>query len=656
MPQATLRCAPAGMSRAKRRRLGGEAGRTRRTTSWMRTRRPASRRTQSRSRPGDRRLAKGRGPQQVDGARGGPAGRRTQNRGDEQGAWMRSWAATGSLRNLGRGKAETPLVACPPCGGQTAVLLSPGPSHEKAFPPVRPCRPRRPPGLSRARAGDRPRGGRAHLDDLGGGGPAVGATSPFRPLRFRLIFYPPVYPYFIGATYALFGSLTAVKVCQAVLSVAARSCRRPPRGPRLRALRRDRRRRHRRLLPELVWFSVHFWSETLFMVLLWWSLERLVAAEDAGTRRRPGRRPPLGPRDPDARDDALFHARRRPLARLARRPEGSVFAPRPSSWRPSSWSSRGPRATGRSTAPSSPSRPRARSTSGRGTRASRGRRSTTSTRPSTAGSRSTTTRAARGSRRSASASPGGSSRSCGERCRSSGRPTACRWSTSSAVPTETSRRATGAVAAVIVLAPYLLVLGLFAWGVAASSVRAAADPAAALPRLLQRDPRGDPRLRALSASRDARGVPLRGVGLHGMAVARRPAPRREATAARPGAGPRARARAWRRASPPTGPSPASAPRRSRRASRASSGVARGRRPRRLARTFSTYRAGAVLALDEARGRERLAPRAASGAASAWRMPAASPSAVGSTRNARESSRSCVWVGMRVATSGLPEAR
>ena len=34
--------------------------------------------------------------------------------------------------------------------------------------------------------------------------------------------------------------------------------------------------------PELVWFSVHFWSETVFMVLLWWGIERLLAADLLG--------------------------------------------------------------------------------------------------------------------------------------------------------------------------------------------------------------------------------------------------------------------------------------------------------------------------------------------------------------------------------------
>src|SRR6185436_1022501 len=34
--------------------------------------------------------------------------------------------------------------------------------------------------------------------------------------------------------------------------------------------------------PDLVWFSAHFWSETLFLVLLWWALERLLAADARG--------------------------------------------------------------------------------------------------------------------------------------------------------------------------------------------------------------------------------------------------------------------------------------------------------------------------------------------------------------------------------------
>src|SRR5258708_34468283 len=39
----------------------------------------------------------------------------------------------------------------------------------------------------------------------------------FSPLRFRLIFHPPLYPYFIGASYALFGSLQAGQALQAAV-------------------------------------------------------------------------------------------------------------------------------------------------------------------------------------------------------------------------------------------------------------------------------------------------------------------------------------------------------------------------------------------------------------------------------------------------------
>jgi hypothetical protein len=37
--------------------------------------------------------------------------------------------------------------------------------------------------------------------------------------------------------------------------------------------------------PELVWFATRFWSETLFVVLLWWAIERTLAA-DANERPR----------------------------------------------------------------------------------------------------------------------------------------------------------------------------------------------------------------------------------------------------------------------------------------------------------------------------------------------------------------------------------
>ena len=76
------------------------------------------------------------------------------------------------------------------------------------------------------RAGHRPGGRRAHV---GGLGPRVLPSREvgFSPLRFRLIFHPPLYPYFIGVFSAFFGGLTAVKVAQVVRRHAAR----PALGP-----------------------------------------------------------------------------------------------------------------------------------------------------------------------------------------------------------------------------------------------------------------------------------------------------------------------------------------------------------------------------------------------------------------------------------------
>lgn len=110
----------------------------------------------------------------------------------------------------------------------------------------------------------------------------AGVASPevrFDPLATGVLFYPPGYPYFVGALYALLGSLGAVKLAQALFAallvpalggVAARVA--GPGAGRWAGLIVA-------LYPELIWFSVHFWSETLFLVLLWWAFERLLAAD-----------------------------------------------------------------------------------------------------------------------------------------------------------------------------------------------------------------------------------------------------------------------------------------------------------------------------------------------------------------------------------------
>jgi hypothetical protein len=105
----------------------------------------------------------------------------------------------------------------------------------------------------------------------------------FSPLRTHMIFYPPLYPYFIAVPFALFHTLQAVKWAQvavgallvpAVGRVGARAF-----DPRVGLLAAG----IAAFYPELVWFAAHFWSETLFLVLLWWALERLISADASGS-------------------------------------------------------------------------------------------------------------------------------------------------------------------------------------------------------------------------------------------------------------------------------------------------------------------------------------------------------------------------------------
>lgn len=104
----------------------------------------------------------------------------------------------------------------------------------------------------------------------------------FSPFRTHMIFYPPLYPYFIAVPYALFHTLTAVKWLQVGVSVLLV----PAVGRTGAAAFGDKvglfAAAVTAFYPELIWFSVHFWCETLFMVLLWWAIERLIAADATG--------------------------------------------------------------------------------------------------------------------------------------------------------------------------------------------------------------------------------------------------------------------------------------------------------------------------------------------------------------------------------------
>lgn len=107
-------------------------------------------------------------------------------------------------------------------------------------------------------------------------------NRPFSPFRSPIIFYPPAYPYFLGGLSVLLGSLQAVKWVQVVLGallvtavgrvgLLAFSARVGLIAAGLVAF-----------YPELVWFSTHFWSETLFLVLLWWAIERTLVSGRTG--------------------------------------------------------------------------------------------------------------------------------------------------------------------------------------------------------------------------------------------------------------------------------------------------------------------------------------------------------------------------------------
>lgn len=103
----------------------------------------------------------------------------------------------------------------------------------------------------------------------------------FSPERLRFVFHPPLYLYFLGASFALTESLAGVQYLQCLagallvpaLGLLGRSAFGERAGLGAAGLAA--------FYPELVWFAAHFWAETLFTVLLWWGIERL-AASDAG--------------------------------------------------------------------------------------------------------------------------------------------------------------------------------------------------------------------------------------------------------------------------------------------------------------------------------------------------------------------------------------
>jgi hypothetical protein len=113
------------------------------------------------------------------------------------------------------------------------------------------------------------------------GRPAIG----FSPLRSNLIFYPPVYPYFVGALFRAFGTMRAVLWAQVLLGALL-----VPLVGRAGALAFGRRAGTlaagaTAFYPELLWYPAHYWGETVFLLLLWGAIERTLAADARGSRR-----------------------------------------------------------------------------------------------------------------------------------------------------------------------------------------------------------------------------------------------------------------------------------------------------------------------------------------------------------------------------------
>jgi hypothetical protein len=107
----------------------------------------------------------------------------------------------------------------------------------------------------------------------------------FSPLRSDLIFYPPVYPYFIGILFRAFRTMRAVLWVQVVLGALL-----VPLVGRASALAFGRRvgllaAAATAFYPELVWYPAHYWGETVFLLLLWWAIERTLVADARGSWR-----------------------------------------------------------------------------------------------------------------------------------------------------------------------------------------------------------------------------------------------------------------------------------------------------------------------------------------------------------------------------------
>ena len=109
-------------------------------------------------------------------------------------------------------------------------------------------------------------------------------AADFSPLSNYPIFHPPLYSYFLASVHAAFGSLLAIKLVQALIgSLLIPAVFRIAQwgfGPRTALVSALLAATY----PELIWYSAHFWCETLLLSLLWWAVERVTVADTTSAR------------------------------------------------------------------------------------------------------------------------------------------------------------------------------------------------------------------------------------------------------------------------------------------------------------------------------------------------------------------------------------
>ena len=109
-------------------------------------------------------------------------------------------------------------------------------------------------------------------------------AAHFSPFSNFPIFNPPLYPYFLAGMNAMFGSVAAIKVAQALIGSllipAVGRVGLKAFGPRTGLVAAA----FAAFYPELVWYAAHFWCETLFLAILWWAIERTMTASKGSSQ------------------------------------------------------------------------------------------------------------------------------------------------------------------------------------------------------------------------------------------------------------------------------------------------------------------------------------------------------------------------------------